>query len=153
MKKAIQQRPNTDKVSNTSQGAIADGKTHLYHTTVTAQENSDLECLDDQVRIGAPSDRTYPFEFETVVDGSSRLAQETNMGHSVTSDPNAPARYGSDLYKQIGEGSSHKGPMMKEHSPADNQKASGWSTAQVSTQYYGSKGGAPIGKSDKGING
>jgi len=148
-------RPNTDKVSNTSQGFSPVGNAKLYHTTITTSGNADTPCQDDMVRLGAPSDRRYDPAFQTTVDQSKRVPQVKRMRHSVDS-PDAISRYGDAVYRQIGKDSGHKGPFYKEHSVADNAAVSRMSTGQVSINSPISSGinkaGGSIGKPTKGIN-
>ncbi len=122
-----ERRPNDEK-SNQYQGATATGNRELYHTTTTSPENMDMECQDDQVRIGAPSDRTYLLEFETVVEGQDLKKSrgipsipEWQQMNETLQDPHATMRTTKEA--QIIQG-FHKGPEVHQYTFGENWSAS-----------------------------
>src|SRR5712692_9285208 len=121
-----ERRANDEKI-NQYQGATPNRNTKLYHTTQTSPENMDTECQDDMVRIGAPSDRVYPAEFQTVVDGQElkkskalpSIAEWQQMNENLQ-DPHSVMRTTKEA--QLVQG-FHKGPEVHKYTTEENQAA------------------------------
>jgi hypothetical protein len=121
-----ERRPNDEKI-NQYQGATPTRNTKLYHTTTTSPENMDMECQDDQVKMGAPSDRFVPAEFQTVVEGQELKKQrglpsiaEWQQMNETLQDPHATMRTTQE--GQLVQG-FHKEPMSHQYTMEENQAA------------------------------
>jgi hypothetical protein len=137
-------QPNDVRISQ-YQGEQPSHNTHLYHTTQTAVENMDAECQDDQIRIGAPSDRPYPYEFETTVDQSKRVPQWQQMKENINARDavtrttmQAGVRGTVSGTAELDVPGFHKGPNAYAYTQADNQATNRYSTGQIDVKYSAS---------------
>jgi hypothetical protein len=134
-----ERRPNDERVTQ-YQDAKPTRNTKQYHTTTTSPENMDMECQDDQAVIGSPSERKYPAEFQTVVEGQEwrKNSPRAIIGNNVTISGRAPiaewsqvnenlkpgdATYRTSEASQIVEG-FHKGPIAHTYTDEENRVAS-----------------------------